>query len=107
MLFQPAVVSATPIAAAALHYSAKTAPEHALCYYGDHTLLPHLYRCMHYAVLQARICWIQPAVTYTCRKRAARATHSAVTAARTRDMQAVRSPQVGPPARIVVDERPQ
>lgn len=85
-LFQPAIETASPITAAAIRYLAEdgpdgTVPERELCWYGDESFLPHLWKVMGVRRFSAHVQFGQPRI-YPDRRAASHETHAEVTAKR-------------------------
>lgn len=70
-LLEPAVRSQAAIAAAALGYRARGVPERDLCWFGDAAFLPHLFRTLTRAGLEATVEFYPEPTAYSDRKAAA------------------------------------
>jgi 1-acyl-sn-glycerol-3-phosphate acyltransferase len=78
-LFEPSVVQAAPVTAAAVRYeSAGGAPERDLCWFGDESFVSHIMRTLGGPGFTAQLHFGQPCV-YTDRRSAARESHDEVT----------------------------
>jgi 1-acyl-sn-glycerol-3-phosphate acyltransferase len=81
-LFEPAVLTAAPISAASIRYVFEDGrPERDLCWFGDESFLPHIWRALGAAGFFAEVIFGNPQV-YPDRRTAARATHDEVAAMR-------------------------
>lgn len=77
-LIDPAVDAVAPVTAVALRYSAESAvEERELCWFGDATFLPHLWKTLGRASIQAKVRFGVPRV-YLDRRAAAMETHAEV-----------------------------
>jgi 1-acyl-sn-glycerol-3-phosphate acyltransferase len=80
--YTPAVNAAVPVTAAALRYiAADGRPERDLCWFGDDTFLPHLWRILGGPDFSAELYFGEPQ-TYTNRRAAADATYAEIAAMR-------------------------
>jgi lyso-ornithine lipid O-acyltransferase len=70
-LFEPAVLVAAQVTAAAIEYSADGATESGLCYYGDISLAPHLLETLQLPEVVATLRFDSPGSVYGDRKQAA------------------------------------
>ncbi len=78
-LFDGVVRSGVPITPAHIRYRLSDGrPEDDVCYWGDHSFLPHLLRCLSRHGLQAAVQFSAESRTYEDRKVAAQQTHDAV-----------------------------
>ncbi|HXR37654.1 MAG TPA: lysophospholipid acyltransferase family protein [Terracidiphilus sp.] len=81
-LFDPATVSGAPITAASIRYVlADGTPERELCWYGDATFLPHLWKVLGAGGFHTEVCFGQPRI-YPDRRTAADSTQAEVEAMR-------------------------
>jgi lyso-ornithine lipid O-acyltransferase len=81
-LFHSAMFAAAPVTAAAIRYGlADGTPERELCWYGDASFLPHLWKTLGRDALTAEVCFGEPQIYNDCRL-AAHATNAAVAAMR-------------------------
>jgi len=80
-LFEPAIVAAAPVTAAAIRYVVEGAEERDLCWYGDMPFLPHLWRVLASRGFSAVVHFAEPQV-YLNRRSAAQSTHDQVAAMR-------------------------
>ncbi len=81
-LFNPAVVAAVPVTAASIRYVVENGtPERELCWYGDASFLPHLWKALGMEGVVAEIHFGEPHVYTDCRL-AADSTYAAVDAMR-------------------------
>lgn len=81
-LFEPAIVAAAPITAAAIRYSVHDGShERDLCWFDDSLFLPHLWRTLGTVGFTAEITFGEPRV-YLDRRAAADTTHKEVTSMR-------------------------
>jgi 1-acyl-sn-glycerol-3-phosphate acyltransferase len=79
-LIAPAVAAGAPITAAAIRYEIEGGEaERELCWYGDATLLPHLWKALGGSGFTARIHFGEPRI-YADRREAADRTHAEITA---------------------------
>ncbi len=76
-LIDPAVVAAAPVTAVALRYFAEGVAERELCWYSDAAFLPHLWKTLGQAGIQAEVRFGASQV-YLDRRIAARETHAEV-----------------------------
>ena len=82
-LFEPAIRVGVPVTAAAISYAAvPCVPESSLCYYGDISFAPHIFKTMQLAVVTGTIHFAQPGHSYADRKQAAAETRQQVAAIR-------------------------
>lgn len=83
-LIDPATSTGTPITAAALSYQVEGGiPERELCWYGDATFLPHLWRTLKTRGFSTRVEFC-PTAVYADRRVAADTAHAQITAIRER-----------------------
>lgn len=83
-LIDPATATGTPITAAALSYQIEGGiPERELCWYGDASFLPHLWRTLKTRGFSTRVEFC-PTAVYSDRRTAADTTHAQITAIRER-----------------------
>lgn len=83
-LIDPATATGTPITAAALSYQIQGGiPERELCWFGDTTFLPHLWRTLKTRGFSTRVEFC-PTAVYHDRRVAADTTHKQITAIRER-----------------------
>jgi 1-acyl-sn-glycerol-3-phosphate acyltransferase len=81
-LFEPAAVARAPVTAASIRYVLSDGtPERELCWYGDATFLPHLWKALGTAGLSAEVQFGEP-VVYPDRRTAADSTQAEVEAMR-------------------------
>ena len=81
-LFEPAVLALAPVSAASIRYVLSDGtPERELCWYGDLTFLPHLWKTLGTAGFSAQVHFGQPR-TYPDRRTAADSTRAEVEAMR-------------------------
>jgi lyso-ornithine lipid O-acyltransferase len=80
-LYEPAIVAAAPVTAAAIRYVVADAEERALCWYGDMPFLPHLWRVLGTRGFSAEVQFGEVEV-YPNRRIAAESTHDQVAAMR-------------------------
>jgi 1-acyl-sn-glycerol-3-phosphate acyltransferase len=81
-LFEPAVVAAAPVTAASIRYVlSDSTPERELCWFGDATFLPHLWKMLGTAGFSAQVHFGEPRI-YPDRRTAADSTHDEVEAMR-------------------------
>jgi 1-acyl-sn-glycerol-3-phosphate acyltransferase len=81
-LFEPAVIAAAPVTAASIRYVLSDGtPEQELCWYGDATFLPHLWKTLGTAGFSAQVRFNQPRF-YPDRRTAANTTQAEVEALR-------------------------
>jgi 1-acyl-sn-glycerol-3-phosphate acyltransferase len=72
-LFQPAIDLSCPVTAACLHYELRDGDAgEEVCYWGDHTLVPHLLNLLTKESVQAKIKFSGKPYQFTDRKTAAR-----------------------------------
>jgi 1-acyl-sn-glycerol-3-phosphate acyltransferase len=80
-LFEPAIIAAAPVTAAAIRYVVEDAEERELCWYGDMPFLPHLWKVLGSRGFSAVVHFGEPQV-YLNRRIAAQSTHDQVAAMR-------------------------
>jgi 1-acyl-sn-glycerol-3-phosphate acyltransferase len=84
-LFEPAIRAGAPVTAAAVRYVlADGAEERDLCWFGDDTFLPHLWKALGTSGFSAVVQFGEPQV-YPHRRTAADQTHAEITAMRNGD----------------------
>jgi lyso-ornithine lipid O-acyltransferase len=89
-LFEPAVLAAAPVVAASIRYVLSNGtPERELCWYGDATFLPHLWKTLGTSGFSAQVRFGQPRI-YPDRRTAADSTHAEVEAMRSGQTAAAR-----------------
>jgi 1-acyl-sn-glycerol-3-phosphate acyltransferase len=90
-LFEPAVIAAVPVTAAAVRYVFEDGrAERDLCWFGDSLFLPHLWKALGTAGFSAEVRFGEPRV-YSDRRTAAEATHDEVAAMREKQSLAISS----------------
>ncbi|MGB6689308.1 MAG: lysophospholipid acyltransferase family protein [Terracidiphilus sp.] len=80
-LFEPAIIAAAPVTAAAIRYVIEGAEERELCWYGDMPFLPHLWKVLGSRGFFAVVHFGGPQV-YLNRRTATQSTHDQVAAMR-------------------------
>lgn len=80
-LYEPAIVAAAPVTAAAIRYVNKGGTERELCWYGDMGFVPHLWRVLGSRGFFAEVRFGEPRA-YATRRDAAQSTHDQVVAMR-------------------------
>jgi 1-acyl-sn-glycerol-3-phosphate acyltransferase len=80
-LFEPAVVASAPVTAAAVRYVVEGGRERDLCWFGDATFLPHVWKTLRTRAFSAQVTFGESRA-YGDRRGAANATHDEVTAMR-------------------------
>ncbi len=83
-LFDPATQAGAPITAASIRYVLSDGtPERELCWYGEATFLPHIWKVLGCAGFHAEVCFGEPRI-YPDRRTAAYSTQAEVEAMRSR-----------------------
>jgi 1-acyl-sn-glycerol-3-phosphate acyltransferase len=89
-LFEPAAVAGAPVTAAAIRYVIEDGtPERALCWFGDESFLPHLWKTLGTAGFSGEVQFGEPRV-YSDRRIAAGETHAEIEAMRSGGVPALR-----------------
>ena len=81
-LFEPAIEAGAPVIPSAVAYELDDGQEVDMCYYGDISFGPHLFKALAHKAVHAKIVFAEGGLRYSDRKTAAAESHEEVLAIR-------------------------